>query len=125
MLLGNAAPFIAAVVQAGAAASRIFATIERQSPIDSMADSGATIDNLSGSVSFTGVKMVYPSRQNQVILEDFDLSVPAGRTVAVVGPSGSGKTTLLSLLERFYVPLQGTIMLDSQPLDKLSINWLR
>ncbi len=109
----------------GRRASRIFATIERQSPIDAMADSGSTIQNLSGSIEFSGVKLVYPSRPNQLILEDFTLSVPAGKTIAVVGPSGSGKTTLFSLLERFYPPLRGAIRLDGQPIDNLNISWLR
>ena len=125
VLLGNAAPFLAAIFQAGAAATRIFATIERISPLDSMAEAGAHLDHVYGDIEFNNVKLAYPSRQNQLILDDFSLHIPAGKTVAVVGPSGSGKSTLLSLLSRFYSPLHGTIALDGHPITELNLRWLR
>lgn len=125
VLLGHSAPFMAAVAQAGAAATRIFAIIERQSPIDPMADTGEKLDHVTGAISFQGVKFIYPSRQNQTVLDDFNLEIPAGQTVAVVGQSGSGKTTILSLLERFYLPLQGRITLDGSPIEVLNLRWLR
>ncbi|KAL9112785.1 MAG: hypothetical protein Q9227_003088 [Pyrenula ochraceoflavens] len=124
-LLGQAVPHVAAVVQAGAASRRIFATIERESPIDATKDFGEKIQNLRGTVDFIGVKMVYPSRQDQVILDHFNLTIPATKTVAVVGPSGSGKTTLLSLLERLYLPLCGSVTLDGISIADLNLRWLR
>lgn len=124
-MLGHSAPFIAAVAQAGAAATRIFTVIERPSPIDPMADKGKTLDNVRGAISFHGVKFRYPSRQNQTVLDEFNLEIPAGKTVAIVGPSGSGKTTILSLLERFYLPLRGRITLDGTSIADLNLRWLR
>ncbi|KAH8879222.1 ATP-binding cassette transporter [Thozetella sp. PMI_491] len=125
VLLGHSAPFIAAVAQAGAAASRILATIERQSPIDSMGEEGETLATVSGAIEFEDVRLAYPSRPSQLVLESFNLSITAGKTVAVVGPSGSGKTTLLSLLERFYSPLQGDITLDGRSIKDFNLKWLR
>ncbi|KAH8655351.1 putative multidrug resistance protein 1, 2 [Xylariales sp. PMI_506] len=124
-LLGQAAPHLAALTQAGASASRIFALIERHSPIDSSDDSGQVLENVLGGIEFRGIKMVYPSRADQVILERFNLSIPAGKTVAIVGPSGSGKSTILSLVERLYLPLRGEVRLDGVPINELNLRWLR
>ncbi|KAK3389908.1 P-loop containing nucleoside triphosphate hydrolase protein [Podospora didyma] len=112
--LVNAAPFFSAIGQASIAVARVFATIDRQSPIDPFSPHGTTLE-----------KMVYSSRPNQIILNQFSLTIPAGKTVAVVGPSGSGKTTLFALLERLYPALQGDITLDGHPIDDLNIRWLR
>lgn len=67
----------------------------------------------------------YPSRPDQVILRDFNLTLKPGQTVALVGASGSGKSTVASLLERFYEPSDGLITLDGQPISTLSPHWLR
>ncbi|KAG6474708.1 hypothetical protein ZIOFF_068646 [Zingiber officinale] len=66
----------------------------------------------SGDVEFRNVEFAYPSRSDNYIFRDFNLNVPAGRTVVLVGGSGSGKLTVIALLERFYDPLAGEILLD-------------
>ncbi|KAK6256079.1 hypothetical protein SCA6_017384 [Theobroma cacao] len=60
-----------------------------------------------------------------MIFTDFCLDIPAGKTVALVGGSGSGKSTVIALLQRFYDPLGGEILLDGIAIDKLQLNWLR
>lgn len=50
---------------------------------------------------------------------------PAGKTTAVCGPSGSGKSTLIQLIERFYDPLSGVVMLDGVDIKTLNVRWLR
>ncbi|RVW23912.1 ABC transporter B family member 15 [Vitis vinifera] len=55
--------------------------------------------------------------------KDFNLKIPAGKTVALVGGSGSGKSTAISLLQRFYDPLGGEILLDGVAIDKLQLKW--
>lgn len=89
--------------------------------------SGFTIpfDKLNGEIQFTNVTFSYPSRPDQIILRDFNLTLKPGQTVALVGSSGSGKSTVASLLERFYEPNEGTITLDGQPIAVLSPYWLR
>lgn len=121
--LGQVAPHAQAFAAAGAAAKRIFATLRRNPPIDM--DAGETPATVGGHVEFRGVKLVYPSRRTQLVLRDFDLVVPAGKTTAVVGPSGSGKSTLIALLERFYSPLAGQIFLDGKDIASLNLRWLR
>jgi ATP-binding cassette subfamily B protein len=65
-----------------------------------------------GRIVFQGVDFHYPTRPDQASLNDFDLTVEPGETVALVGPSGAGKTTVLQLLLRFYDPQRGRILLD-------------
>lgn len=125
ILLGHSAPFVAAVSQAGAAASRVCAIIDRVSSIDPLSEKGIIPDHVEGAIEFKHVKFKYPSRPDQIIFEDLSLSIPAGKTTAIVGPSGSGKTTLFSLIEHFYPTLQGEIKLDGRPIDTLNTRWLR
>lgn len=89
--------------------------------------SGSTIpfDKLNGEIRFTNITFAYPSRPDQIILRDFNLTLKPGQTVALVGASGSGKSTVASLLERFYEPNAGEITLDGQPISTLSPYWLR
>ncbi len=59
------------------------------------------------------------------ILNDVDVCVKPGQTLAIVGPSGSGKSTVAALIERFYDPTAGVISLDGRDIRDLNISWLR
>ncbi|EME96835.1 ABC transporter ATP-binding protein [Streptomyces mobaraensis NBRC 13819 = DSM 40847] len=69
-------------------------------------------------VVFEGVRFAY--RTGGEVLPRFDLTLAAGRTVAVVGATGAGKSTLAKLLARFYDPTEGRVLLDGVPLTELS-----
>lgn len=71
-------------------------------------------------IGFSSVSFTYPGAGNEPVLRDIDVSIPRGKTTAIVGVSGSGKTTLLKLLLKFYEPQQGRIVLDDTPLARLS-----
>jgi subfamily B ATP-binding cassette protein MsbA len=58
-------------------------------------------------------------------LSDVDLAIAPGESVALVGPSGGGKTTLVNLIPRFYVPTEGRVLLDGEPLDRIRLKDLR
>ena len=58
-------------------------------------------------------------------MDDLDISVKPGQTIAFVGPSGSGKSTIVSLVERFYDPTNGCVLLDGVDIRFLNIAWLR
>jgi ATP-binding cassette, subfamily B (MDR/TAP), member 1 len=113
------------VSKAAAAAHELFQTIDRQSKIDSLSDDGATPESCDGTIQLSGVTFAYPSRPDVPVLKSLDLSVPAGRTTAIVGASGSGKSTIVGLLERWFDPLSGTITLDGKELSTYNIRWLR
>lgn len=77
----------------------------------------------SGTIDFKSVGFTYD--QEKHIINNFNLHIPAGNTVAFVGPSGCGKTTLLRLILRFYEPTSGAITLDGEPLQDLNIDDIR
>ncbi|OAY25782.1 ABC transporter B family member 15 [Manihot esculenta] len=111
--------------EACTAGERIMEVIERVPKIDVENMEGETLENVRGEVDFKHVEFAYPSRPESIIFKDFSLKFPAGRTVALVGGSGSGKSTVIALLQRFYDPLGGEILLDGVAIDKLQLKWLR
>ncbi len=76
-----------------------------------------------GSVAFRHVSFSYD--QGTPILHDLSFTVPPGKTLAIVGATGSGKSTIVNLLERFYEPDQGQILLDDRDLRDFDSKWLR
>ncbi|KAM0958186.1 hypothetical protein EV1_023274 [Malus domestica] len=111
--------------EACSAAERIMEVIRRVPKIDSDNMEGEILEDVSGEVEFKHVEFAYPSRPESIIFKDFNLTVPAGKTVALVGGSGSGKSTVIALLQRFYDPLGGEILLDGVAINKLQLKWLR
>ena len=94
-------------------------------PIDSSSDKGAIPDHIEGKVEFRGVTFAYPSRPDAVVMDDFSVEASVGKTLALVGPSGSGKSTTVQLIQRFYDPDMGTVLLDGKDLRDLNLRWLR
>ncbi|KAJ5232033.1 hypothetical protein N7468_004989 [Penicillium chermesinum] len=123
--LGNISPNSQAFTNAVAAATKIFATIDRESPIDPLSDEGIILSNLKGDIQFNNVKHIYPSRPDVTIMKGMTLTCRSGTTTALVGPSGSGKSTAVGLVERFYLPVQGNVTLDGVDLQKINLRWLR
>ena len=74
---------------------------------------------VQGTLRFDAVSFSYPARPNHAALGGFSLSVAPGEKVALVGPSGSGKTTVFQLLQRFYDPCDGAVLLDGFDLRHL------
>ncbi|KAL1338032.1 hypothetical protein HN51_032721 [Arachis hypogaea] len=107
------------------AGERIMEVIKRIPKIDSDNMVGEILENVLGEVELDHVEFAYPSRPDNMILSDFSLKIPAGKTVALVGGSGSGKSTVISLLQRFYDPIGGEIRLDGVPIMKMQLKWLR
>lgn len=74
-------------------------------------------------VQFENVSFAY--NHGRPVLTDFNLTVPAGRRIALVGPTGGGKSTIVSLLARFYEPTAGRISIDGVEYRKRSLKWLQ
>lgn len=75
------------------------------------------------SIRFAQVRFAYEN--GPTVLQDFDLEVAAGQTVALVGPTGGGKSTIVNLLCRFYEPTAGRIELNGTDYRRRSLQWLR
>ncbi|CAL9779779.1 unnamed protein product [Musa acuminata subsp. burmannicoides] len=111
--------------KARSASASVFAILDRKSKIDPSNDSGMILETLKGNIELCHVSFRYPMRPDIQIFQDLSLTVHSGKTVALVGESGSGKSTIISLLQRFYNPDSGVILLDGIDIQKLQLRWLR
>lgn len=123
--LGQALPHIHAFASAIAAGNKVFAVIDRESPIDPQSDESRILDHIEGEIGLQDVVFAYPSRPEITIFDGLSVTLPAGQTTAVAGPSGCGKSTIVGLIERFYKPLAGTIVLDGYDVATLNLRWWR
>lgn len=123
--LGMAAPDVSSFLRATAAAYPIFEMIERNTMSNTSKKSIKKLEKVDGHIEFKDVCFGYPSRPDVTIFDKFCLDIPSGKIVALVGGSGSGKSTVISLIERFYEPLFGQILLDGNDIRDLDLKWLR
>ncbi|KAG8383258.1 hypothetical protein BUALT_Bualt05G0165700 [Buddleja alternifolia] len=121
----NALPNVPYITEASAAATRIFEMIDRIPAIDSENEKGEVLKYVRGQIEFREVHFSYPSRDEEPVLRGLSLKVKPGMKVGLVGGSGCGKSTIVSLLERFYDPVKGDILLDGHRIKRLKLKWLR
>ena len=107
------------------AAAKILAVINRIPVIDSFSEAGIKLKSVSGTIDVQNVVFAYPSAPEKNVCNDYNLHVPAGQTVALCGPSGAGKSTIIQLLERFYDPMAGVVLLDGVDIKTMNVRWLR
>jgi ATP-binding cassette subfamily B (MDR/TAP) protein 1 len=107
----------------------MFETIERKPDIkpdmDAFDRSGKVLDYIRGDIELKDVYFSYPTRPNDQIFNGFSLYIPSGTTAALVGESGSGKSTVISLIERFYDPQVGEVLIDNINLKEFQLKWVR
>ena len=89
-----------------------------------IADGQQRKDQVKVGIGFKGVSFSYPDASGRA-LDNFSMTIPKGKIVAIVGPNGAGKSTLLKLLCRFYDPDAGVIEIDSQDLKEIAVRDLR
>jgi len=116
--LGN----VTGVIQRGlTAAESVFALIDQPPEPDT---GTVHIERAKGGIAFEHVTKRY-NEDGRAALEDIDLKIAPGESVALVGPSGGGKTTLVNLIPRFYVPTSGRLTLDGEDLGAIKLVDLR
>ncbi|XP_069835208.1 ATP-dependent translocase ABCB1-like [Dendropsophus ebraccatus] len=106
-------------------AQRIMKLLERKPAIDSYSEEGEKPSGFEGNLEFQDIKFVYPTRPKVQVLQGLSVKVSKGQTLALVGSSGCGKSTSVQLLERFYDPVEGTVLADGKNTKNLNLKWLR
>ena len=100
--------------RAAGAAERLVELLHQDSDID---DEGQATIAHGQAVSASDLTFIYPSRPNTPALSGFNLTIPPGKTLALVGPSGAGKSTIFELLQRFYDPTNGALTYGGKPIS--------
>jgi len=114
--------------RAAGAAERLFELLDVESLIaPPKNETTETLGNIiqDPSIHFKGVTFHYPSRPNQAAINELELIIEPGQSLALVGPSGAGKSTVFELLQRFYDPNNGDIVLGNTNIRELAPQTLR
>lgn len=110
--------------KANAAATRVFEVIDAEEQITE-APNAINLSTFNHDITYHDVSFAYGTSAREQVLSHINLSIPKGKTVAIVGPSGAGKTTLVDLLPRFYDCSEGHVSIDGKTITSLNINSLR
>ncbi|OTF70003.1 hypothetical protein BLA29_004001, partial [Euroglyphus maynei] len=124
--IGYAAPFYESFQIGKTSAKSIMDILERRSKIDSLHSQGKILrSNFTTDIEFKDVYFGYPSRPTVRILQGLNLKIKRDEIVALVGPSGCGKSTIIQLIQRYYDPDSGEILLDGVNTRDIHTGWLR
>lgn len=107
-----------------AGGERIFALIDTPAEVEDAPDA-VELPPIVGNVDFRNVSFRYPDDEETPVLEDVNLSVKAGETIALVGETGAGKSTVIKLLSRFHDPTEGSLLVDGYDLRQVKQQSLR
>lgn len=124
MMLGNVSSQLPDLSKSKVAATKIFRLLDRVSSIDPSLKSGER-SSITGDVATDSVCFQYPTRPDVPVLRGISVEVSQGKTLALVGASGCGKSTIVALLERFYDPLTGKIVIDGTEIRDYNLDHLR
>ncbi|MGD9801824.1 MAG: ABC transporter ATP-binding protein [Hyphomicrobiaceae bacterium] len=116
---------LSARVQEGlAAAERLYAVLDEQPTIIDRSGAAALVVS-AGEIQFEGVSFAYTGNRQSLAVRDFSLTIPGGKTVALVGHSGSGKSTVLNLVPRLFDVGTGAIRIDGMDVRDVTLDSLR
>lgn len=120
---GNVFGFVPDISAAKGAANDIVNLLDQVPEVDAESPDGIKIDDktVKGHIRFEDVHFRYPTRPGIRVLRNMNLVVEPGTYVALVGASGCGKSTVIQLMERFYDPLAGRVLLDGVDISTLNV----
>jgi len=116
---------VTSFTRSAAGAEKVFSLWDSNPDIDPQKGSNINADEVTGNIEMRNVSFYYQMRPDNMVLQNFNLEIPAGKTLALVGRSGGGKSTIINLLLRFYDPKQGGVFLDGKPYESLKVHQLR
>jgi ATP-binding cassette, subfamily B, bacterial len=111
--------------RAAGAAERLVELLNTRSLIDDPGTRELPVAAGRPELQLRDITFCYPTRPEQAALQGFTLPIEAGRSLALVGPSGAGKSTVFELLQRFYDPQQGRVILNDLDIRELGLQQLR
>eukprot|EP01080_Neovahlkampfia_damariscottae_P005374 gene5374-9181_t len=111
-------------VKSFGATERIYSLIFKKPEIN-VKRKGEILKDFKGNIEFKNVDFSYPTRPNQLILDNFSLSLEPGNVYALVGFSGGGKSTISRLIQHFYNRDNGEILIDNVKIEDLNYDWYR
>ncbi|XP_061657910.1 bile salt export pump-like isoform X2 [Syngnathoides biaculeatus] len=123
--LGRASSYTPDYAKAKISAARFFQLLDRVPKISVYSDKGDKWENFKGNIEFIDCKFTYPTRPDIQVLNGLNVAVKPGQTLAFVGSSGCGKSTSVQLLERFYDPDKGRVMIDGRDSTLVNVPFLR
>ena len=123
--LGQVATSVDAFTQALKAVKPGMDVIKRKPTIDIEEEGGEKPEKMNGHIVLENVNFSYPTRKDAMVCKNFSLEILPGTTLALVGESGCGKSTITQLLQRYYDPLDGSILVDGHHIKDLNLEWLR
>ena len=144
MQAGNIFSFVPDITSARSAGAAVIKLIDSTPEIDAESTAGKTFEgeNVRGQIRFENVCFRYPTRPGFRVLRDLSFKVEPGTYIALVGASGCGKSTVyvplrslfddfsdyscsIQMIERFYDPISGQILLDGNPIDEFNVQQYR
>lgn len=113
------------IIRGGEAVGSVFSILDRQTKIDPDDPEAEPVETIRGEIELRHVDFAYPSRPDVMVFKDLSLRIRSGQSQALVGASGSGKSSVIALIERFYDPVAGKVMIDGKDIRRLNLQSLR
>ncbi|CAF3541757.1 unnamed protein product [Rotaria sp. Silwood1] len=125
MAVGQTASMSPDYSKAIASSKKILILFNRRPTINNSSTVGKELKNFNGQIDLNNLDFHYPNRQEVQVLKKFNLKIAPYEQVALVGSSGCGKSTIIQLLEHFYDPTGGQILINENELSTLNLQWWR
>ncbi|CAF0728544.1 unnamed protein product [Didymodactylos carnosus] len=121
-ILSDISQIYTSMMSAAGASEAVFDYLDRKPK--TLVGNNLQPDEFQGEIEFQQVSLNYPARPNEIALDNISFKIASGQICAFVGPSGSGKSTCINLLERFYDPGMGKILIDGHEIADFEHKYL-